>query len=213
MDDEDLTHKLDLLRILKRRFQILEKREAQYGLGVDPGVTIEREDLAKQIKVLEQAVTRASVPSITHSPIRGLMNSTVILDVSRIIDTPLPILEYHLGDPVETMWRGLQSAADIPDGGATREYHFDDYAIWINYTKSGIATGVHLFEGLEAENYSFNDWPIILPRIGLLHVINLPDTRGLTTITWRNYQGLTISIASQRVGGPITAVRVYKLLK
>lgn len=213
MDEEDLTHKLDLLHVYKRRFRILEKCEAQYGSAVDPGITIEREDVERKIKTLEQEVGRASIPAIKHSPISGLMNSSVILDVSRIIDVPLQVLEYHLGDPVETMWRGPQSADDIPEGGATREYKFGDYAIWINYTKAGIATGVRLFEGLEACNYSLDDWPTILPRVGLLHVITLPDTRGLTTITWRNYQGLTISIASQRVGGPVTAVRVYKLSK
>jgi hypothetical protein len=208
MDEEDLTHKLDLLHVYKRRFRILEKREAQYGSSVDPGITIKREDVAEKIRTLEQEVGRASIPAIRHSPISGLMNSTVILDVSRIIDVPLQVLEYHLGDPVETMWRGPQSADDIPEGGATREYKFGHYAIWINYTKAGIATGVRLFEGLEEYNYSLDDWPTILPRVGLLHVITLPDTRGLTTITWRNYQGLTISVASQRVGGPVTAVRL-----
>jgi hypothetical protein len=213
MDEEDLTHKLDLLRVYKRRFHILEKREAQYGSAVDPGVIIEREDVAKKIKALEQEVGRASIPSIRHSPVSGLMNSTVILDVSRIIDVPLQVLEYHLGDPVDTIWRGIESAEDIPEGGATREYKFDDYVIDINYNKSGIATSIRLFEGLEQYNYSLDDWPIILPRVGLLHVVTLPDIRGETSIIWRNYQGLTIKVASQRVGGPVTAVRVYKIAK
>lgn len=210
MDEEDLTHKLDLLHLYKRRFRILEKREAQHGSFVDAGVVIEREDIEKKVKALEQEIGRASIPSVRHSPISGLMNSTVILDVSRIIDVPLQVLEYHLGDPVETVWRGPQSADDLPEGGATREYQFDDYAIDINYTKSGLATGVRLHEGLEKYNYSLDDWPIILPRVGLLHIVTLPDVRGLTTITWRNYQGLTLSVASQRVQGPVTAVRVYK---
>ena len=210
MDEEDLAHKLDLLQVYKRRFRILEKREAQYGSAVEPGSVIEREDIAKQIKILEKEIGRSSFPSIKHSPIRGLMNSTVILDVSRIIDVPLQVLEYHLGDPIETIWRGIESAEDIPEGGATREYKFDEYVIDINYNKVGIATGVRLFEGLEQFQYSLDDWPEILPRFWLLHVITLPDSRGLSTITWRNYQGLTISVATHPGGKYVSAVRVYK---
>ncbi len=210
-DEEDLNHKLELIQVYKRRLRILEKREAQFGSSIDPGVIIEREDILKTIGSLEQEVVRFSLPSIRHSPIRGLMNSTVILDVSRIIDVPLSVLEYHLGDAITSSWRGLQSADDIPEGGVTCEYHFDDYGIEINYTKGGIATGVRLFEGLEKYAYSFDDWPIILPRVGLLHIVRLPDMRGLGAITWRDYQGLTVSIASQRVGSPITAVRVHKV--
>ena len=42
MDEEDLAHKLDLLQAYKRRFRILEKREAQYGSAVEPGFIIEQ---------------------------------------------------------------------------------------------------------------------------------------------------------------------------
>lgn len=210
MEQEDLTHKLELLRLLKRRKQILEKREAQFGSTVDPSVTIEREDLDRQLKALEREANRSSFPSLSHSPIRGLMNSSVILDVSRIIDMPAQVLEYHLGDPVHTSWRIVESAEDLPEGGETREYTFDDYAIEINYDKSGSAKGIRLFEGLEKYNYSLDDWPSILPRVGLLHVITLPDIRGITAVIWREYQGLTIKVASQRVGGAVTAVRIYK---
>lgn len=210
MDQEDLAHKLDLLRLYKRRKQILEKREAQFGPTVDPAVIIEREDLDRQIKTLEREINRTSFPSILHSPIRGLMNSSMILDVSRIIDISVQVIEYHLGDPVDTFWRIVGSADDIPDGGETREYKFGDYTLDINYDKSGVAKGIRLCEGLEQYNYALDDWPDILPRVGLLHVTRLPDTRGITTIAWRNYHGLTIAVASQRVNGPVTAVRVHK---
>jgi hypothetical protein len=85
-----------------------------------------------------------------------------------------------------------------------------DYAVDITYTKQSIAAGVRLYEGLERFQYNLKDWQMTLPRFALLHLNNLPDVRGLGTITWRNYQGLTVVVAARPVTRPVTSVRVYR---
>lgn len=149
----------------------------------------------------------ASKPQPPHQTSSGL-----IFDVSTIIDYPLQQLERRFGKPAEIMWRKIGSAEDLPDGGETREYHVGKYQFDINYDKAGIAKGFHLFEGLEENAYSLDDWSEVLERVGLI-IVRFPDMQGITTRIWTNHLGYLVKVATQRVGGPVTAVRVYKIPK
>lgn len=138
------------------------------------------------------------------------LSGPLIIDVSRLIDFPVYTLETVFGEPTDISWRRIGSAEDVPDGGETREYKFGEYTLDINYDKSGIAKGVRFHEGLENHNYKLDDWNSILDRFGVI-MVRFPDLQGITTRIWSNYFGYFIKVATRKVGGPVEAVRIYKI--
>jgi hypothetical protein len=138
------------------------------------------------------------------------LSGPLIVDVSRVIDFPVYTLETVFGEPTEVSWRKIGSAEDIPDGGETREYKFGKYTLDVNYDKSGVAKGVHFYEGLAEYNYNLDDWNSILDRFGVT-MVRLPDLQGITTRIWSSYVGYFIKVATRKVGGHVEAVRIYKI--
>jgi hypothetical protein len=73
MNDSDRERKREILERLKRPKHLLDRNIATNGRSSDPGVIIERDDLAKEIQTLEReiAIIPASLPSgFTRSPVR-----------------------------------------------------------------------------------------------------------------------------------------------
>jgi hypothetical protein len=132
----------------------------------------------------------------------------LIIDVSTILDYPLSYVEGRLGQAYEINWRRIGSGEEIPGGGQTREYKLGDYSINVNYDKSGIAKGFHLFEGLEVFNYNLDQWPEILERFGLI-VIPFPEITGDFVRVWKNYLGFSLKVATNRKDKVVTGVRIY----
>lgn len=62
MDEESAQDTAELLEILRRRKHELDKQEALLGPTADPHVDLEREDLARQIQVLEAQLVRSQAP-------------------------------------------------------------------------------------------------------------------------------------------------------
>jgi len=145
------------------------------------------------------------------SPFNDKYNKNLIIDVSKVFDYSIEHLEKYIGKPKDVFWRKIGTISEVPDGGQTREYESGPYIFWIHYDKSETARGIRIFEGIEELNTSLEEWYNFLPRVNLSIVVNLPDITGLTTKTWFNQLGYKITIASSKVGGNITAIRVFKL--
>ena len=185
MNETELARKLELLEIHKRRKHELDRQIAMYGIDVRPHITIEQENISASIEELEREIAKLRQPPQLNIPFVDPFNKELIVDVAKIIDYSAQHIESFLGQPIDIFWRKIGSGEDIPDGGETREYTFGHkYTVWINYTKTMVATGIWLFEGLEEENYPLDDWPIIFERVGLISVMSPPDEKGLITWTW-----------------------------
>jgi len=166
--------------------------------------------LLTQLNLSQVASQQQSQATHEVTSVRATLSGSLIVDVSKIIGFPVNILETAFGEPTEIVWRRLGSAEDIPDGGETREYHYGQCFLDINYDKSGIAKGVRFHEGLHEYKYTLDDWMSILDRFGVT-MVRLPDLLGITTRIWSNYLGYFIKVASRKVGGHVEAVRIYKI--
>ncbi|GEM_PF-152548 len=60
MGNIDINHDGKVLEILKRRLRQRELQSAKYGISADPSITIEIEDLKKEIRSLEWKIDRLS---------------------------------------------------------------------------------------------------------------------------------------------------------
>lgn len=62
MQEEELSHKLNLLAAHIKRRRELELKKAQLGLSADPSIHTEIEDISKEIVSLEQSINDAERP-------------------------------------------------------------------------------------------------------------------------------------------------------
>jgi hypothetical protein len=60
--NSDWQHAKDLLQIKKRQLRELEKQEAYYGVACPPHITLEIENLRREIAGLEASVKAAALP-------------------------------------------------------------------------------------------------------------------------------------------------------
>jgi len=156
--------------------------------------------------------TETSAPTNTPLPptVSAAINSEIIIETSKIIDAPVQKVENMLGSSIETLALGIGDSEDVPDGGETRTYQVGKYQIYVDYDKQGIAKGLQIFDGLLDDGYSIDQWPIILTRIGVGSV-GLPDIKNPNILQWKNAHGYFIAISTEKAGGNVWTVRIYKI--
>ena len=97
---------------------------------------------------------------------------------------------------------------DSTPGGEYRDYNIGDYLIFISYDKNGISRIFTVLDGLESDNYSLQDWKILLPQFGIL-TNSEPDNKAQTLYSWDNQNGVYIGIASFSTKGyPVWTVKI-----
>jgi hypothetical protein len=107
-----------------------------------------------------------TTPTATPNPTATPLELDLIVNTSQIIDYSISDVERKLGSSTETFPFGIGAVEEAPDGGETRTYIVGKYTIWVNYNKSNIAKGLQIIDGLTADHYTLNQWPVILQRIG-----------------------------------------------
>jgi hypothetical protein len=150
---------------------------------------------------------RVPTPPATPTTI-ALKN--VIVDTSAVIDAPVKVVEKLLGGPTEIVAMGIGDIEEIPDGGESRTYLVGRYTVWVNYTKTGIAKGLMVEDGLQNDGYSLDQWPLVLGRIGV-GFVGSPDVVAPAARNWTNTHGYAIMIVSDSIGGTVATVRIYKI--
>jgi len=148
-----------------------------------------------------------STPTPTQTPTENL---SLIVDTSKVIGAPVSRVEQMLGRPLEVASFGIGEIAEVPDGGEMRTYQVGKYTLWVAFDKQGKARGVQIIEGLSEDGYSLEQWPIVLERMGVGYV-GAPDVKAPAGVRWTNAYGYTIWIATNKIGGDIWTVRIYKL--
>ena len=151
--------------------------------------------------------TSTSTPTPTQTPTENL---SLIVDTAKIIGAPVSRVEQMLGRPLEVDSFGIGEIAEVPDGGEMRTYQVGKYTLWVAFDKQGKARGVQVIEGLSEDGYSLEQWPIVLERMGVGYV-GAPDVEAPAGVRWTNAYGYTIWIATNKIGGDIWTVRIYKL--
>ncbi|NPA72009.1 MAG: restriction endonuclease [Gammaproteobacteria bacterium] len=146
-----------------------------------------------------------SIP--TEIPMKSLSR---IVDVTEIIGSYIVQVESMLGQAIETMPFGSGEIDEIPSGGEIRTYRVGKYVLWIIYDNNGIARGIQIIEGLKEDNYSLEQWPLVLERMGIKD-IETPDVEAPAAVRWRNAHGYAITITTNKIGGVIWTVQIYKL--
>jgi hypothetical protein len=134
----------------------------------------------------------------------------LIFESAKIIDSPIKQVEKLLGKPHESLSLRINDAEEVPDGGEARSYLLGKYTVWVNYDKKGIAKGFQIDDGLLSDNYSLDQWGILLTRIGF-GPVGLPDVEAPAARRWNDVNGYFIMIAANKIDGPVWTIRVYKV--
>jgi hypothetical protein len=134
----------------------------------------------------------------------------LIVSSPAIIDSSVADVEWLTGSSIEVMPMGIGAAEEIPDGGESRTYKVGRYTVWVNYDRKGVAKGLQVADGLKADGYSLDQWPLVLTRIGVSYA-GFPDVQAPAARRWTNASGYAIMIAADKSGGTVWTVRIYKI--
>ncbi len=145
--------------------------------------------------------TPSKTPTITLTPTTSpvvnvpLLLGKTVFEVERVLGKTLLITPNDDND-------------DRTAGGEYRDYQIGNYLVFISYDRYGIARIFTVLEGLKAENYSLQQWNLILPKFGL-YVSQQPDLKASALYQWNNQNSLYIGIAAQSAKGyPVWTVKI-----
>ena len=146
--------------------------------------------------------TPTPVPTETPTPV-----SNLILSVPMILGRSVSQVEAIAGSPFDI----VPFDSDTPEleGGASRYYDIGKYSVFVDFDRNGVARGFQVWDGLDGDRYSLNEWRTLLPRFGLA-VTTPPDRVAGAAMYWNDYQGYKITIAaSSSSGRPVWTVQIW----
>ncbi|MBK6433231.1 SH3 domain-containing protein [Candidatus Amarolinea dominans] len=146
-------------------------------------------------------------PTVTETPTADNTND-LIVNAPAILGAKVAEVEGTLGKPLDIVQIDRGSVDAIPEGGESRTYKIQEYLLYVDYDKTGIAKGVQLFSGLEKYNYALSEWPVILRRVGVDFIAEPPDVSALIAVAWTNVNGYAVRVETDAIGGKIWSVWV-----
>jgi len=157
--------------------------------------------------------TRSPSPTLSRTPtktptrtIQITSTTSPLVDVPSLLGKSVSEVESIIGKTI--LITPNDDYDDSTAGGEYRDYYIGDYLVFISYDKYGISRIFTVLEGLESENYSLQDWNILLPKFGI-YINSEPDLKSQTLFSWDNQNELYIGIASiSSKGYPVWTVKI-----
>ena len=132
-----------------------------------------------------------------------------LVNIFNILGKPVGEVEQILGASI--LVTPNDDYDDRFSGGEYRDYNLSNYTVDIAYDKNGIARVFQVMDGLSAENYSLDQWNIILPRFGV-YLNENPSRKALAAIYWDNYHDYFIAVvASSTKGQPVWSIQIAQV--
>ena len=151
----------------------------------------------------QEPIPPTATPSITPKPTPA---PDIIIDVTLIINKTVTEVETILG--TATYVTPNDDNDDILAGGEYRDYEIGKYGFFVSFDRNGNAKGFQIMDGLSDEDYSLDDWGLLLPRFGLV-IQSPPDKSAPAALYWYDYQGYGIAVAAENMNGtPVWTVQI-----
>jgi hypothetical protein len=163
-----------------------------------------------------QLSTKTQSPTQTPTPTKPTRSSTSTPAIESIVDTgsimgfSVQEVEGKLGVPTKTVKFGVGDLPHVPGGGEFRTYVVGKYKIDVDYDRTGIVKGLQVVEGLAEDEYTLDQWPTILSRIGV-DFAGSPDVEAPAAVRWTNASGYEIMIAAHGIGRYVWTVGIFKI--
>jgi hypothetical protein len=145
-------------------------------------------------------------PTTTLPPATLVPAPEIIINVAEILNKTVAEVEAILG--TATYVTPNDDNDDILAGGEYRDYEIGKYGFFVSFDRNGIAKGFQIMDGLSDEDYSLDDWGLLLPRFGLV-IQSPPDESAPAALYWYDYQGYGIAVAAENMNGtPVWTVQI-----
>ncbi|MBT3313357.1 MAG: hypothetical protein HN390_01970 [Anaerolineae bacterium] len=158
---------------------------------------------------IEIPLSATNTPEPTYAPPPSTATATEIislLDVFNILGKPVNEVEAIVGSTI--LVTPNDDNDDNLSGGEYRDYIIGEYSVFVVYDKNGIARVFQVLDGLSDENYSIDEWNLILPKFGVF-LSSAPEREAPAAVYWDNYDGYFIAVvASGASGSPVWTVQI-----